>query len=132
MSTASATAGFQTSVTATLSVRNWAEAVDFYKAALGAYELYRVPGGGVAQLSISGAMFWVAEESLEHQNFSPETLGGCSVRMLLIVADPAAVMARAVAAGARQVAPVADAHGWRIGRIVDPGGHHWEIARPLS
>lgn len=132
MSTTSATTGFRTSVTATLSVRNWTEAVDFYKAAFGANELHRVPGGGVAQLAVSGAEFWVAEESPEHQNFSPETLGGCSVRMLLIVEDPAVVLARAVAAGAKQVAPVADAHGWRIGRIVDPGGHHWEIARALN
>src|SRR5215831_17507381 len=123
---------FRTAVTATLSVRKWARAMDFYKAAFGAKELYRVEGGGVAQLSVSGAEFWVAEESPEHLNFSPESLGGCSVRMLLIVEDPAAVCARAVAAGATQVAPVVDAHGWRIGRIVDPAGHHWEIARELA
>jgi len=121
----------RTMVTATLSVRNWAQAVDFYKAAFGAIELHRVPGGGVAQLSVSGAEFWVAEESPPHRNFSPESLGGCSVRMLLIVEDPQAMCARAVAAGAKLVAPVADAHGWRIGRIVDPSGHHWEIARPM-
>ena len=82
---------FQTAITATLSVRNWARAMDFYKAAFDAVELYRVPGGGVGQLSVAGAEFWVAEESPAHQNFSPESLGGCSVRMLLIVADPAAV-----------------------------------------
>ena len=124
--------GFRTSVTATLSVRNWDQAMDFYKAAFGASELYRVPGGGVGQLSVSGAPFWVAEESPEHLNFSPESLGGCSVRMLLIVEDPAAVCARAVAAGATEVVPVADAYGWRLGRIVDPFGHHWEIGRPLG
>src|SRR6266480_357064 len=123
---------FQTAVTATLSVRNWARAIDFYKAAFGASELYRVDGGGVAQLSVSGAEFWVAEESPEHLNFSPESLGGCSVRMLLIVEDPKALCARAVAAGATQVVPVADEHGWRLGRILDPSGHHWEIARPLA
>ena len=83
--------GFRTAVTATLSVRNWARAIDFYKAAFGASELYRVDGGGVGQLSIAGAEFWVAEESPQHLNFSPESLGGCSVRMLLIVEDPAAV-----------------------------------------
>jgi PhnB protein len=80
---------------------------------------------------VDGAEFWVAEESPEHRNFSPESLGGCSVRMLLIVEDPPAACTRAVAAGATQVVPVADTHGWRIGRIVDPFGHHWEIARPL-
>src|SRR5215510_12979700 len=123
---------FRTSVTATLSVRNWAQAIDFYKAAFGAREIYRVDGGGVARLSVSGAEFWVAEESPSHLNFSPESLGGCSVRMLLIVEDPAAVCTRAVRAGAKEVTPVSDAHCWRLGRIVDPFGHHWEIGRPLS
>ena len=123
---------FRTAVTATLSVRDWARAMDFYKAAFGASELYRVDGGGVAKLSVSGAEFWVAEESPQHLNFSPESLGGCSVRMLLIVEDPAAVCARAIRAGASEVAPVTDAYCWRLGRIVDPFGHHWEIGRPLS
>src|SRR5262245_5560097 len=125
-------AGFRTCITATLSVRNWPEAIDFYKEAFGATELYRVTGGGVGQLAVSGAEFWVAEESPQHLNFSPESLGGCSVRMLLIAEDPDAVSARAVAAGATLVVPVADAHGWRLGRIADPFGHHWEIGRPLS
>jgi PhnB protein len=123
---------FRTTVTATLSVRNWARAMDFYKAAFGATELYSVPGGGVAQLSVSGAVFWVAEESTEHKNFSPESLGGCSVRMLLIVEDPAVVCAQAIRAGATEVLPVSEAHCWRLGRIVDPFGHHWEIGRPLD
>ncbi|HWB52681.1 MAG TPA: VOC family protein [Tepidisphaeraceae bacterium] len=121
-----------TRLTVTLSVRNWPQAVAFYKKAFGAVELFSVDGGGVGQYSIDGAEFWVAEESPEHQNFSPETIGGCSVRMMLLVDDPAAVCRQAVAAGAKQVVPVTDAHGWRIGRIVDPFGHHWEIARQLS
>lgn len=123
---------FKTDVTATLSVRNWEQAMDFYKAAFGAKELYRVPGGGVGQLSVAGAEFWVAEESPEHQNFSPETLGGCSVRMLLVADDPAAVVAQAAKAGAKIIVPVNDAHCWRLGRILDPFGHHWEIGKPLS
>jgi len=122
---------FRTAVTATLSVRDWARAMDFYKAAFGAREVYRVEGGGVGQLSVDGAEFWVAEESPEHLNFSPESLGGCSVRMLLLTADPAAMCARAERAGAKIVAPVADDYGWRLGRILDPFGHHWEIARQL-
>ena len=127
-----AVSGFKTCVTATLAVRHWPQAVEFYKAAFGATELHRVPGGGVVQLSVRGAEFWVAEESKEHLNFSPESLGGCSVRMLLIVEDPAAVCKLAVAAGATQVYSVADAHGWRIGRIVDPSGHHWEVDKQLT
>jgi PhnB protein len=118
-------------VTATLSVRDWDRAMEFYKAAFGAKETYRVPGGGVGELEIAGAHFWVAEESPEHLNFSPKTLGGCSVRMLLIVDDPKSLCARAVAAGATQVVPVAQSHGWELGRVVDPFGHHWEIGRRL-
>ena len=127
-----ASQSFETTVTATLAVRRWAEAMEFYKAALGAIEVYCVPGGGVARLSVAGAEFWVAEESTAHKNFSPESLGGCSVRMLLVVEDPAAVCAQAIHDGATEVLPVSDAHCWRLGRIVDPFGHHWEIGRPLS
>jgi len=122
---------FQTQITATLSVRGWARAFDYYKQAFGAVEVFRVPGGGVGRLAVDGAEFWVAEESPEHQNPSPQTLGGCSVRMLLIVVDPKSTQARAVAAGATEIMAVTDTHGWRLGRIVDPFGHHWEIGRPL-
>ena len=117
-----------------LSVRNGARAVDFYKSAFGAGELFRIDGDGgavVAQLSVEGAEFWVADESPEHKNFSPETLGGGTVRMVLTVADPDAVFARAVAAGAAIVRPVTNDYGWRLGRVADPFGHHWEIGKPL-
>jgi PhnB protein len=132
MNDAPSVSEFRTGITATLSVRNWPQAIAFYKTAFGAEELFRVDGGGVAQLSVGGAEFWVAEESPEHLNFSPESLGGCSVRMLLIAEDPAATCAQAVAAGAVEVLPVTDDYGWSLGRIVDPFGHHWEIGRPLG
>ena len=79
-----------------LSVRNGRAAVDFYRAAFGARELYRVGGVDgfeevVAQLAVGDATFWVADESPEHGNHSPESLGGGSVRMLLVVDDPAGV-----------------------------------------
>jgi PhnB protein len=118
-----------------LSVRNGARAVEFYKAAFGAVEAFRLedPGGGVvARLAVAGAEFWVSDESPEHANFSPETLGGGTVRMVLTVADPDAVFATAVAAGAREIVPVQEAYGWRLGRVVDPFGHHWEIGHPLA
>ena len=124
--------GFRTLITATLSVRNGPRAIAFYKDAFGAVELHRVDGAdgtAVAQLAVSGAEFWVADETPAHLNFSPESLGGCSVRMLLVVEAPDAVCRRAIAAGAKQVVPVADGHGWRLGRILDPFGHHWEIGR---
>jgi PhnB protein len=118
-----------------LSVRGSAKAVEFYKAAFGATEAFRLedPSGGVvARLSVDGAEFWVGDESPEHKNFSPETIGGGSVRMVFTVADPDAMFARAVKAGATAVVPVAEQHGWRVGRVVDPYGHHWEIARELE
>jgi PhnB protein len=126
--------GFKTAITATLSVRRGTEAIAFYKAAFGAVELHRVGDEKdvVAQLSVGGAEFWLADESPEHLNFSPESIGGCSVRMLLVVEDPASVCRQAVAAGATQVVPVAEAYGWLLGRILDPFGHHWEIGRPLG
>ncbi len=122
----------RTLLTATLSVRGWERAVSFYRAAFGATEVYRVPGGGVSRLSVSGSEFWVAEEAPEHGNPSPETLGGSPVRMLLIVRDPVETCREGVKAGASLVSAVADAHGWLLGRIADPFGHHWEIGRPLG
>jgi len=118
-----------------LSVRNGAKAIEFYKSAFGAIELFRIDaesGAVVAQLSVAGADFWVADESPEHSNFSPETIGGGSVRMVMTVDSPDAVFEHAVSAGAKVVWPVSDQHGWRVGRIVDPFGHHWEIGKPLA
>ena len=86
----------------------------------------------MARLSVDDAEFWLGDESPQHANFSPESLGGGSVRMVLTVADPDAVSARALAAGASQVVAVREDYGWRFGRVVDPFGHHWEIARPLA
>jgi PhnB protein len=122
-----------TSIAAFLSVRNGARAVEFYKAAFGASEAFRIEapdGAVVSRLAVDGAEFWVSDESPEHKNFSPESLGGGSVRLVLAVADPDAMFARAIAAGATEVVAMGNAHGWRLGRVVDPFGHHWEIGRP--
>ena len=125
-----------TSLAPMLSVRRGAKAIEFYKEAFGAEELFRLDnesGAVVAQLSVGRAEFWLADESPEHFNFSPESLGGGSVRMVMVVEDPDAAFDRAVAAGAKVVSPVADQpYGWRVGRIVDPFGHHWEIGKPLT
>ena len=124
----------KTSIAPMLSVRRGAKAVEFYKAAFGASELFLLEDGGsvVAQLSVGGAEFWVADESPEHFNFSPESLGGATTRMVMVVADPDAAFDRAVAAGGKVVVPVENQpYGWRVGRIVDPFGHHWEIGKPL-
>ena len=118
-----------------LSVRGSARAAEFYKSAFGATEVYRLDGGDkgvVARLSVDRAEFWVSDESPEHRNFSPETIGGSSVRLILTVADPDAAFAREIRAGATEVWPVSEGHGWRVGRVVDPFGHHWEIGRPVE
>ena len=123
------------SISPMLNVRGGARAVDFYRAAFGAAELFRVedPGGAVvAQLSVDEASFWVADESPEHSNPAPETVGGGTVRMVLVVDEPDAMFDRAVSAGAAVVWPMRDDYGWRIGRVRDPFGHHWEIGKPIK
>jgi len=125
----------KTSIAPMLSVRKGASAIEFYKEAFEAGELFRIDsdnGAVVARLSVGGAEFWVADESPEHFNFSPESLGGGTVRMVMIVEDPDAAFKRAVTAGAKVVVPVKNEYGWRLGRVVDPFGHHWEIGKPLS
>jgi PhnB protein len=119
-----------------LSVRNGAKAVEFYKQAFGARELFRIEseaGDVVAQLAVGEADFWLADESPENKNFSPESLGGSTTRLVMVVNDPDAVFAQALNAGATAVWPVADQpYGWRVGRLVDPFGHHWEVGKPLT
>lgn len=119
-----------------LSVRGGAAALAFYAEAFGAEVVFQIGGTTadepvVAQLRIGSASFWVADESPADGNFSPLTVGGGTVRMLLQVDDPEAVVARAVAAGATLTYPVADDNHWLLGRILDPYGHSWEIGRPL-
>lgn len=124
----------KTSIAPMLSVRRGAEAMAFYQAAFGAEVRYRIDneqGEVVARLAVDGAEFWVADESPENGNFSPEALHGGTVRMVLVVNDPDAAFARAIEAGATTVWPVKNEYGWRLGRLVDPYGHHWEIGKPL-
>jgi len=125
----------ETTIAPMLSVRNGIQAIEFYKTAFGAVELYHLQdeaGKVVSKLSIEGAEFWVADESPENFNFSPETLKGGTIRMVMTVNNPDAVFNKAISAGAVQVWSITEDYGWRIGRIVDPFGHHWEIGKPLS
>ena len=109
-----------------------AAAVAFYEAAFGAVTLHRVGEGDdiVAQLAVGGACFWVTSADQSSGRFSPKAIGGRTGRTLLVVDDPGTAFAQAVSAGATGTSPVADEHGWRVGRIVDPYGHEWEIGRP--
>ena len=110
-----------------LEVADTTAALAFYEAAFGAESGERIVGDDgvveVANLRVGDADFWVQRD--------PAAPRGGPVRLILTVADPDATFARAVAAGATVVNPVAEGHGWRVGRIVDPAGLHWEIGRPL-
>jgi PhnB protein len=121
-----------TSIEPELWVDRPATAVAFYARAFGARTLHRVGDGEdiVAQLAVGEAHFWVG--SAGEGRFSPQAIGGATGRTLLVVDDPDDVMQRAVAAGAQETSAVADEYGWRLGRIVDPFGHEWEIGRPLG
>ena len=129
-------AKLKTTLAPMLSVRNGARAVDFYQAAFCASTLFRMDaedGSVVAQMSLGESQFWLADESPAHQNFSPASLNGSTARMVMVVDDPDASFKRALDAGAEVVSPMTDEpYGWRVGRIVDPFGHHWEIGKPLD
>ena len=120
----------------TLSVKNAAAAIEYYKKAFDAQELMRntsPDGDVVAELSIGDARFVVAEEAPEYKNFSPQSLGGTPVRIGLQVDNPDFVAEQALAAGAIEIYPVADQdYGYRLGHLVDPFGHHWEIFTPIK
>jgi len=110
------------------------EALTFYVTAFGATVLHLVGDGDdiVAQLAVGDAAFWVAGASSKMRRLSPREIDGRTSRTLLVVEDPDGVHRQAVAAGATGTSPVGDEHGWRLGRIIDPFGHEWEIGAPLG
>ena len=115
-----------------LAVRDTDAAIEFYAEAFGATirERLEAPNGVVvAVLEIGGMPFGIATEAPDLGTPSPETAGATTVRVSLHVDDPDAAAARAIAAGATEMFPVADQpYGLRQGRVVDPFGHHWLIA----
>ena len=123
-----------TSIQPQLWVDRAAQAVAFYQAAFGATVLHQVGDGEdiVAQLAIGDAAFWVATAGSAGPRRNPTAIGGATSRTLLVVDDPDAVFGQAVTAGATPAAPPGNEHGWRVARIIDPFGHHWEIGRPLG
>lgn len=123
----------QHSLTPYLYVSNAREAIEFYKQAFGAVELYRMDGPngtvGHAELQIGDSRIMLADEHPEMGARSPKTVGGTASSLLLYVENVDQVVARAVQAGATIVRPVADQfYGDRSGGIRDPAGHSWFIA----
>ena len=121
---------FRATIAPWLPVPDGPTALAHYQAAFGAVERYTLADDDgrvvVARLAIGGAEFWLGEDSEP----GPRA-GGQRVRMILTVEHPDRMFAQAVAAGATEVIPVAEDHGWRVGRLVDPFGHNWEIGRPV-
>jgi PhnB protein len=115
-----------------LWVESARDAIAFYEAAFGATVLHCVGDGDdlVAQLAVGEARYWISTASASRP--SPRANRGATGRVLLVVDDPDQFVARACAAGASELSPVRDEHGWRLGRIEDPAGHEWEIGQPLG
>lgn len=127
-----------------LAVRGGVKAIEFYKQAFGAEELWRIDSGGhvVAGLSVEGADFFLADESPSYGTRGPDSIGFTTVRIELFVKDPKAVVSQAVEAGAIEINPVIEYEHNTIGikpikkmlqgAIRDPFGHIWLIGRILS
>ncbi len=123
--------GFHT-VTPYLTVTDSARAIDFYKRAFGAEELYRLdgPDGKIAHAEIKiGDSIIMLSDEMPGWGRSPQTLGGTPVNIFLYVKDVDGVFNRAVAAGAKVGMPVSDMFwGDRYGQVTDPFGHSWSLA----
>ncbi|WP_338452621.1 VOC family protein [Niallia oryzisoli] len=123
---------YKTNIAPWLSVSNVEKAINYYQDAFGVEMLYRLNDSNgkpvVAQLSLGGADFWIQEDP----DSSPDTVGQGFFRMIVTVKDPDSMFEQALVAGATEVAPVSEGYGWRVGRVVDPFGYHWEIGKPLS
>ena len=120
------------SIQAELWVEHASAALEFYQRAFGARVVHRIGDGDdiVAQLAIGRAYFWVSAADHGSGRFSPEAMHGATGRTLLVVEDPEAVVRAAIGAGATIKAEVAEEHGWRLGQVLDPYGHEWEIGKP--
>ena len=129
---ATALAAIRQTATVRLRIKNAAAAIEFYKKAFGAREIVRFVGHGeigYAELEIGNSIIILSDEAPEHGYPGPQTLGGSPISIHLYVEDADALVAQAVAAGARLVSPVKDQfYGDRAGSVADPFGYSWGIA----
>ena len=115
-----------------LTVDGAAAAIDFYRDVLGATERGRMTGPdgkvGHAELDLGGSMIMLADV-FDQGAPAPGKLGGTPVTLMVYVTDVDDVFARAIKAGAKEIAPVQDQfYGDRSGQFEDPFGHHWGVA----
>ena len=121
------------SVTPYLIINGATAAIEFYKKAFGATELFRfpAPGGkiGHAEIKIGDSPIMLADEHPQMQFVGPATRGGTTVHLHVYVPDVDKLVAKALTAGARLVRPVKDQfYGDRLGTVEDPFGHVWHLA----
>jgi PhnB protein len=124
--------GYHT-VTPSLTVRNAAQAIEFYKKALGAEELMRMPNPdgtiGHAELKIGDSIIFLSDEFPNMGNKSPQTLGAATGGLYLYVEDVDKAFQRAIDAGGKVKMPVTDMFwGDRNGQFSDPYGHTWSLS----
>ncbi len=127
--------GYHT-ITPYLTVRNAAQALEFYKQAFGAEERFRLTDGGRighAEIRIGNSLLMLSDEYPEMGVRSPESVGGTPVMLHLYVEDVDAWVARAVQAGGRRERTVENQfYGDRTGIVIDPFGHKWWIATHIE
>jgi PhnB protein len=120
------------SVTPYLIIKGAAEAIDFYKKAFGATELFRMEHGGKvghAEVKIGDSPIMLADEQPEMGYKSPKTLGGTPVSLMIYVEDVDTTFKQAITSGGVQVKPLQDQfYGDRSGTLTDPFGHVWTVA----
>jgi PhnB protein len=109
-----------------------ADAIEFYKKAFGAIELFRMDHKGKighAELKIGDSPFMLSDEYPEMKYFGPKTLGGTPVSLMIYVEDVDKVFNQAIKAGGIEVKPLQDQfYGDRSGTLTDPFGHVWTVA----
>jgi len=120
------------SLTPYLIIDGAAEALEYYKKAFGAIELFRMPHGdkiGHAEMKIGDSPFMLGDESPERGFRGPKAIGGTPVSLMIYVEDCDAVFKQAIEAGGTELKPMQDQfYGDRSGAITDPFGHTWGIA----
>ena len=122
------------SVTPTLTISGASDAIEFYKKAFDAKEIYRFPGPDGksimhAEIRIGDSAIMLCDEMPEMGCLSPKSTGGPSGAIYLYVNDADSVFNRAVSAGAKPMMPLMDGFwGDRVGSLSDPFGHRWNVA----
>ena len=125
------------SVTPSLVARNAAAALDFYKKAFDAQEIYRLgtPDGKIlhAEIQIGDSRIMISDEFPEWQSFAPQSIGGTAATLLIYVDDVDAAYKQALGAGASTMSEPCDQFwGDRMAGLIDPYGHRWSIATHIE